>query len=425
MGEYSALAEQFLRKKDKPIYSVGQGLVEAGSDIAEAFLMKNAAERDQRRADKDISDVAMAQRFASDPNLTRVGVNDALGQSRTIANSIFDRPAEPTERYAGAMAQIQDNPRAQIAAGPGVMDLAKQFQAPKPTYQNVDGLGLVEIPGDGSGPKVALGTPKAPVEPKRYVVNGALVDQEGKPLYTAPKTEAQKTPVEIYESIVGKLEPGMTAEVGPDGNITRRQIPMPGASKDPETIESTRVKDLELSLPKASAALESSVGEFNKTIAAIDDVLSPENATGLGDVTGFGGTAFGKLFTLPGGAGERVQGRLDQIRGRTFIAGLNALKATSPTGATGLGAASEREGENVIQAQAALNQAQSDEDYANALKEYRKALVGAKERLAGTFRQEYAPVLPQVQEQATRGVSGSWGEGETKVIAGARVTRLD
>lgn len=152
MGDYSALAQQFLKKRDKPIYSVGQGLVEAGSDIAEAFLMKNAAEREKRKEDKDISDVAMAQRFASNPNLTRVGVNDALGQERTIANSVFDRPAEPTERYAGAMAQMQDNPRAQLAAGPGVMELAKQFEPKPPVERFTD----EPLPNGGIGQRSSI-----------------------------------------------------------------------------------------------------------------------------------------------------------------------------------------------------------------------------------------------------------------------------
>lgn len=430
LGDYSALAQQFLKKgRTPPIHSMGQGIAEVLGDVGEAYFTRKAAEKDQQREDRDLSAVAMAQQFASNPNLTRVGVNDALGQERTIANSVFDRPADPNERYAGAMAQIQDNPRAQIAAGPGVMDLAKQFEPPKDTYQVSDTFGVMRTPGAGGAPEVVMPPPKKVEPPKRYVVNGALVDEAGKPLYTAPDATKTKGIGEVYrDRFGGTIEQGMEPEVGPNGEPTGRQVPIAGGSKDPATIEQSRVKELQLSLPKASAALESAAGEFDKTITAIDEVLSPANATGLGDVTGFGGTSVGKFLTPAGGDAARVQARLDQIRGRTFIAGMNALKASSPNGATGLGAASEREGENVIQAQAALNQAQSDEDYAKALKEYRQALVDAKTRLSSTFQQEYGPLLPKASPEqagfAGRGASGSWGDGETKVIAGARVTRM-
>lgn len=130
LGDYSGLAQQFLKRPTRPINSVGQGIAEVLGDVGEAYFMRKAAEKDQERDNRDLSAVALARQFASNPNTSRVNVNDALGQERTIANSVFDRPADPNERYAGAMAQIQDNPRAQIAAGPGVMDLAKQF-APK------------------------------------------------------------------------------------------------------------------------------------------------------------------------------------------------------------------------------------------------------------------------------------------------------
>lgn len=422
LGDYSALAQQFLRKKDKPIYSAGQGIAEVLGDVGEAYFTRKAAEKDQARENRDLSAVAMAQQFASNPNLSRVGVNDALGQQRTIANSVFDRPAEPNERYAGAMAQIQDNPRAQIAAGPGVMELAKQFQAPKDTYQVSDTFGVMRTPGAGGAPEVVMPVPAKPRESK--LLTPEEEEQQLRMEAAKRPPQAPMTPVEMYQKNVGALEPGMTPEIV-DGRITTRQVPIPNSSKDPAVIEQKRVKDLELSLPKTSAALQSSIGEFDKTIAAIDDVLDPQNAEGLGDVTGFGGTTIGKMLTPAGGDAARVQARLNQIRGRTFIAGMNALKAASPTGATGLGAASEREGENVIQAQAALDQAQSDEDYANALREYKAALVQAKNTIATTFQQEYAPVLPKVEAPTTRGVSGSWGDAATKVIAGARVTRLD
>jgi hypothetical protein len=127
MGEYSALAEQFLRKKDKPIYSVGQGLVEAGSDIAEAFLMKDAMQREKRKEDKDISDVAMAQRFAMDPGLARDKNSGALYSAEDFGGLQTQGidPMSAQQRGAAATGRLSDvNPRAAIATAPGMLDLA-------------------------------------------------------------------------------------------------------------------------------------------------------------------------------------------------------------------------------------------------------------------------------------------------------------
>lgn len=425
MGEYSALAEQFLRKKDKPIYSVGQGLVEAGSDIAEAFLMKDAMQREKRKEDKDISDVAMAQRFAMDQGLARDPNSGALYSAEDFGGLQTQGidPMSAQQRAAAATNRLAEvNPKAAVATAPGIMDIAKQFEAPKDTYQVNDKFGVMRTPAGGGAPEVV--TP-LPAQPRPSKLLTAEEEAQQLRIEAAKRTpRAAMTPVEMYQKTFGPLEAGMTPEII-DGKMTSRQVPIPNTSKDPAVIEQKRIKDLEISLPKASAAVQSSLGEFDKTISAIDEVLDPKNAGGLASVTGFGGTSMGKMLTIPGGDASRVQARLDQIRGRTFIAGMNMLKAASPTGATGLGAASEREGENVIQAQAALNQAQNEEDYAIALKEYKAALMQAKNTIADTFQQEFAPVLPKVEAPATRGVSGSWGDGGTKVIAGARVTRLD
>jgi lambda repressor-like predicted transcriptional regulator len=116
-----------------------------------------------------------------------------------------------------------------------------------------------------------------------------------------------------------------------------------------------------------------------------------------------------------------VRAKIKQVEGRAFLSGLATLKESGAT----LGAVSEKEGAAVKDAQAALDRAQSKEDYTAALILYRDALEAAKNSIQSTFQQEYAPVLPKVEAPTTRGVSGSWGGGETKVIAGARVTRLD
>lgn len=143
-GEYSRLAEQFLKKPNKPIYSAGQGIAEVLGDVGEAYFLKKAAEKERAGQEKDLTDMAMAQQFVTNPNTSRVQSQDALGVDRTIANSVFDRPANANERFAGGMAQMQGNPRAQLAGAPDIMEMAKQFE-PEPKFQDV------ELPGGAMG----------------------------------------------------------------------------------------------------------------------------------------------------------------------------------------------------------------------------------------------------------------------------------
>lgn len=72
----------------------------------------------------------------------------------------------------------------------------------------------------------------------------------------------------------------------------------------------------------------------------------------------------------------------EQVTGGTFLAGLAKLKAASKTGATGLGAVSEREGDKVQADAAALNRLQQAPDYRNQLSIYIKEMEGFAQRMA-------------------------------------------
>ncbi len=193
----------------------------------------------------------------------------------------------------------------------------------------------------------------------------------------------------------GSVEPGMQPEVGPDGVPTGRQVPIPGASKDPAVIDQNRIRELTTALPKVKGALDNTIGGLDQTITLIDDILSPASDTGLGDVTGFGGTSFGDLFTAGGTDAANVRAKIKQLESRTMLSSLADLKASSAGGASGLGALSEKEGEALRNASAALDRSQDMESYKTALKNYKAALGATKNRLAQTFLQEYAPVMQQ------------------------------
>lgn len=178
-----------------------------------------------------------------------------------------------------------------------------------------------------------------------------------------------------------------------NGKMTSRTVPIPGSEADPAVIETKRVQTLKQALPKAQGALDSTIADIKQTEDLIDEILSPASDTGLGDVTGFGGGTVGDAFTLGGTEGAKVRAKTKQLEARTMLDSLANLKASSPTGASGMGALSEREGEALRNARAALDRTQDMASYKAALVKYKEALAGTKTRLQSTFQQEYAPVM--------------------------------
>lgn len=126
MGEYSRLAEQFLKKRNTPVFSIGQGLAEAGGDIAEAYLLKKAAEKDEAKAQRTNAELARVMVDASNPNL---GIYPGFaGQSDPM--SLEQRQQYAVRRLAGI------DPTSAVQNGPALMQMAKAAQ-PTPKLQDV------------------------------------------------------------------------------------------------------------------------------------------------------------------------------------------------------------------------------------------------------------------------------------------------
>jgi hypothetical protein len=159
-GDYSALAQLLTQNRTKPIYSVGQGLAEAGTDIVSAYFEKKAREEAEKKQSGDTQNFALAQQFAMKPGMTQQDANNMLGAPTPIDSQVFGQPAKPQERAAAAVSML--NPRNAVAAGPEVADIARQFAPPKPQYQDVKDVGLVQIPADGGAPSVAIAANKSP-----------------------------------------------------------------------------------------------------------------------------------------------------------------------------------------------------------------------------------------------------------------------
>lgn len=154
---------------------------------------------------------------------------------------------------------------------------------------------------------------------------------------------------------------------------------------------------------KLTQAYEGAMQGSDQTIGVIDTLLDPNNDEGLGATTGFGGTWLGKHLTQPGSGmfgrtpvvgttkglfPSDMDARESQLEAKSFLEGLASLKSQSATGASGLGAVSETEGNRVIQAQAALDRSQTKENYAAALDNFRQALRQAKANVRKAYEAE-------------------------------------
>lgn len=164
-GDYSALAEQFLRPGgNRPVYSVGQGFAQLAGELGSAWLKKSTLDKAKAQQSKDYSDASMAMNFVNRPDLGPAEAQAAAsGQptyNRTINDTLFPTSASAQNREAAGMQMLSSNPRVAMEMQPTIHDMAQQF-APK--YEKVDGVGLVKMPGpEGGEPSLAIGAPKTP-----------------------------------------------------------------------------------------------------------------------------------------------------------------------------------------------------------------------------------------------------------------------
>jgi hypothetical protein len=127
---------------------------------------------------------------------------------------------------------------------------------------------------------------------------------------------------------------------------------------------------------------------------------------------------YGVMDYLPNRKGSDAAGalaELSQVDAKGFMQAISDMKNQSATGASGLGALSEREGDKVQAAATAA--ADRNQDFQSAVKnalQYRKELAATQERLKGGFNNIYsnrqAPTQPVAPEGFTFYGTGNGGK---------------
>lgn len=148
--------------------------------------------------------------------------------------------------------------------------------------------------------------------------------------------------------------------------------------------------------------LNNATSAIDKQISYINSLFDGENLKP--DVANVYGTTFGYQTPIVRQGTRDAKAKLDQVNAGAFISALGDMKNQSATGASGLGALSEREGDKVQSAAtSAADTKQSPESAAAALKLYRDNLIQSKKNLLSGFQNIYKDKFVESTETNSAG----------------------
>jgi hypothetical protein len=159
-------------------------------------------------------------------------------------------------------------------------------------------------------------------------------------------------------------------------------------------------------VPKAAGADDEDKGKIKTAIEGmgVDELISSLSRARDNLKTGWATGTWGALAELKPGGGtprDNFLGQLTAIQGGIINEKLAALKELSKTGASGLGALSEKEGERLASSVAALTPNMSPDEYERSFKEIAKHALTLR-----AIRDDKDPNSPavakEIEQEATR-----------------------
>lgn len=134
--------------------------------------------------------------------------------------------------------------------------------------------------------------------------------------------------------------------------------------------------------PKAEGSLQTTLHEYDNMInaaSAIRDDPSLAWATGMATPLG----------SVPGTGARRVAANLETLKSKTLLSVLSSLKQLSTNGASGFGALSNVEGEQIRNSISSLDRAQNTGDFKSSLDRFINEIQSRKDILNTTFKNTY------------------------------------
>lgn len=180
----------------------------------------------------------------------------------------------------------------------------------------------------------------------------------------------------------------MKANVDKETNELKKQE-LQDKLKDAQLVRDQTVRD-------KAVAVETMRGTIDNSLSTIDRVL---NNPSLNDVLGSleGGWA-GAAKNAFSDEAQNAIADIETIQSQTFLTQLQKLKDASATGASGLGALSEKEGERLINGIQSLNRKQGEKQFGDNLKEVQRLLLKTRKNITEKYGvPDTIPDTPQAQ----------------------------
>jgi hypothetical protein len=225
-----------------------------------------------------------------------------------------------------------------------------------------------------------------------YLSVGGKIFNKQDQSWISPPSDPNAAPETGLVPQMMKDEQGNTIFVQPtkDGRLVRSQVPEGFQPYDPYakayetgrgTTEGKGIGERNLGQPQAEMALGSAVSGLDRLENVATEI---RNDPALSRITG----VMGMIPNYPGSAASGVQSKLQTLKSQVSFTVLQAMRDASKTGGA-LGQVSDKENELLQNNLAALNQAQSVEDFQRELDKIIEFTRGAKQRLQGAYNQTY------------------------------------
>ncbi|NNH59446.1 hypothetical protein HLI01_22180 [Rhizobium laguerreae] len=189
-------------------------------------------------------------------------------------------------------------------------------------------------------------------------------DEQGNPIYLQPGKDGTPNQIKLPEGFkpenkFDKIDLGDSWMIKDNTNGSSQIVPKNIANENQQKAVGTAAGQAQAALPQVEGAADQLLSSIDSlaTDPYLPEMVGPVSGKWLPNVTA---------------DANRVQSKMDQIGGQSFLQAFNMLK--------GSGQITEIEGQKATQAIARLNTAQSYQDYSAALNELKQIAVTAKTR---------------------------------------------
>lgn len=362
------------------------------SGSARDFAALSAKYPQQREAFKQSWD--MLNKDQQDQEFgTGVQVWNALGSGRAdVAKSLLDQHIAALKNAGDDTSDLEN--------------IKRSIDADPRQARNMIGLSLSAIDPDRWG-KIATEQRSAESAPfelseKAAKAQKAAVDAkfaESKAVQDLSKGgwEIQKLANDINISKLNSQIAAMNAQTSREGNDMKRQeLQLKLDDKIQKRDDAVRAK---------AAGVAQSRSTIDNSLSTIDRVLkNPALNAVLGSVEGSDFYPATLVGLLPGTASsdDRADALadIDTLMSQTFLTQLQALKDSSASGGTGLGALTEKEGDRLINGVQSFRRKQSEKQYKENLQEVQRLLLKARGNIADRYGvPDTIPDRPNLESQ--------------------------